>query len=370
MRFLFKDPSFRLSSYTQKFTISFLSMGFLCALAPNAYSKATQPIPPATTSATDNSSANVTQSTSSTTAPSTDTAVSILDIQRYTGSLLSPSGAVTEAGALMIEPYFQSTISRGAYQADGSVKNNKHRTDSANTFILFKYGVTNNLSIQITPQVYYYWNGRTTSSTVHFSDLPVELQYRWIDQNNKKYIPSLTTYLGMNFPTGDYTNLGRALDSAGTGSYALRFGLQSQAAYDIDNHALRVRLWGVARKPLTSANIKGISSYGTDGDYRGNAKSGLFGNWGFSLEYGITDEWVLAFDYQYDWGKGTRMRGAYGGGQFERYVTGAYHDIQIAPAIEYNWSPLFGVIVGAAVTVDGHNTNDFVQPQFAINMVF
>lgn len=364
MRFLFKDPSFVvLPKQTQKFKISFLSMGFLCALAPHSYAKITQdysaitPVP-STNAATDNTVLNK---------PSN---ISILDIQRYTGSLLSPSGAVTQAGSLMIEPYFQSTISRGGYLNDGRVRSNKHRTDSADSFILVKYGITNNLSVQVTPQVNYYWNGRTTASTVHFSDLPVELQYRWIDQNNKKYIPSFTTYLGMNFPTGDYTNLGRALDAAGSGSYALRFGVQSQAAYDINNHALRVRLWGVARKPLTSANIRDISSYGTEDGYKGNAKSGLFGNWGFSLEYGITKEWVLAFDFQYDWAKGTRMRGAYTNGPFERYVSAASHDIQIAPAVEYNWTPTMGVIVGAALTVDGHNTNDFVQPQFAVNFAF
>ncbi|MDI2090552.1 transporter [Commensalibacter oyaizuii] len=350
---LLKLPSVHTMSkhVARKTKISLFSLGLLWGCPSLSYAKLTQPLPPASHEID-------------------ATEVNILDVQRYTGSLLSPSGAVTQAGSLMLEPYFQSTISRGAYQADGAVRNSKHRTDSANSFLLIKYGLTDNLSIQVTPQVIYYWNGRTTSSSVHFSDLPVEFQYRWIDQDNARYIPSLTTYLGMNFPTGDYADLGRALDGAGTGSYALRFGLQSQAAYNIYNHALRVRLWGVARKPVSSTNIHNISSYGTGTGYDGNVKSGLFGNWGFSLEYGLTKEWVLAFDFQYDWGKGTRMRGAYPNQPFQRYVTGAYHDIQVAPAIEYNPTPAIGIIVGTSLTVNGHNTNDFVQPQFAVNFAF
>jgi len=46
------------------------------------------------------------------------------------------------------------------------------------------------------------------------------------------------------------------------------------------------------------------------------------------------------------------------------------HDFQIAPGIEYNFTPAVGLIAGAALTVDGHNTNDFIQPQCAVNIVF
>lgn len=196
------------------------------------------------------------------TAPSQQT-TNILDEQRYTGSLLSPSGAMTQKGLWAIEPYAQMTISRGAYQANGNVKNNRHRTDNFLNFTLVKYAVTNHFSVQGTPQIQYAWNGRTTASSLHFADLPIELQYRVIDQVDQLYQPSLTTILGMTFPTGNYSNLGRALDGAGNGTYALRFGLQSQAAYKVFNRALRVRVWGVGRQPLNSVNIKNISNYGT-----------------------------------------------------------------------------------------------------------
>ncbi|AYN87139.1 hypothetical protein H3T59_02215 [Commensalibacter sp. M0357] len=296
--------------------------------------------------------------------------VNVLDEQRYTGSLLSPSGAITKAGILALEPYLQSTISRGAYQSDGSVKNSKHRTDSADSFLLIKYAITDNLTIQATPQVNYAWNGKTTSSSVHISDLPVEFQYRWIDQDNAHYRPSFTTFLGMNFPTGNFDQLNRSLDAFGSGQYTLRFGLHSQAAYKIFHRAIRFRWWGVGRKPIGHRNIKGISNYGTDQGFAGTVRGGLFGNAGFSFEFGITKAWVLAFDFQYDWAQGTHIKGNYNHQRYLRHITGASHDFQIAPGIEYNFTPAVGLIAGAALTVDGHNTNDFIQPQCAVNIVF
>lgn len=301
--------------------------------------------------------------------PGTNTS-NVLDEQRYTGSLLSPSGAITKAGVLALEPYFQSTISRGAYQANGSVKNSKHRTDSADSFLLIKYSITDHLTVQTSPQVNYAWNGKTTSSSVHFADLPVEFQYRWIDQVNSRYQPSFATFLGINFPTADYDHLQRALDANGSGQYTLRFGLHSQAAYEVFHRALRFRWWGVGRKPIGSRNIKGISNYGTDSGFAGSVRGGLFGNAGFAFEYGLTKAWVLAFDFQYDWANGTHIKGNYNYKRFVHNTTGASHDFQIAPGIEYNFTPAVGFIAGAAITVDGHNTNDFIQPQCAVNIVF
>lgn len=301
-----------------------------------------------------------------------NTGSSILKNQRYTGSLLSPSGALVKAGTVIIEPYLQNTISRGAYQANGKSRNSKHRTDNSLNYTLLKYAVTDHLSIQALPQIRYAWNGHTTASSIHFTDLPFELQYRWIDQKDAYYHPSLTTMLGMIFPTGNYNNLNRRLDGVGNGNYTLRFGLQSQAAYILFQKALRVRVWGVGRQPLNSVNLRNVSSYGTTYGYRGNAKSKLFGNTGFSLEYGLDKCWLLSFDLVYDWARGTHIKGFYYNkkNSYQNHVTGASHDVQIAPAVEYNPTPKVGVIIGAAVTLDGHNTNNFVQPQMAVNLVF
>lgn len=301
-----------------------------------------------------------------------ETGSSVLKKQRYTGSLLSPSGALVDAGTLVVQTYLQNTISRGAYQANGKTKNSKNRTDNSLNFTLIKYAITNHLSVQALPQIRYMWNGHTTASSIHFADLPFELQYRWINQKDHLYQPSLSTIVGMIFPTGNYNNLGRRLDGVGTGNYTLRFGLQSQAAYVLFNRALRVRVWGMGREPLNSVNLRNISSYGTSTGFQGNAKSKLFGNTGFSLEYGLNKKWLLSFDCVYDWAKGTRIKGFYHTkpNSYYRNVNGASHDIQIAPAIEFNPSPRIGIIVGAALTVDGHNTNNFVQPQMAVDFVF
>lgn len=348
---------FSLQFNQNKIKTTLLSFGIICTTVPFTESYALQNETALETSQEENDR---------------DINSTILKNQRYTGSLLSPSGALVKAGTLSIEPYLQNTISRGAYQANGKSKNSKHRTDNSLNYTLIKYAVTDHFSVQILPQIRYTWNGHTTASSVHFADLPFEMQYRWINQNDTRHRPSLTTMLGMIFPTGNYNNLNRRLDGVGTGNYTLRFGLQSQTAYVVFQRALRIRVWGVGRQPLNSVKLRNISTYGTNTDYQGKATAKLFGNTGFSLEYGLDKRWLLSFDLVYDWAKGTRMRGNYRHqkNSYRRYTTGASHDIQIAPAVEYNPTPRIGVIIGAALTVDGHNTNQFVQPQMAVNFIF
>jgi hypothetical protein len=50
--------------------------------------------------------------------------------------------------------------------------------------------------------------------------------------------------------------------------------------------------------------------------------------------------------------------------------SGASRSFGYAPAIEYNWSPRFGVIVGVRYIPNGRNINATVIPVAAINMVF
>lgn len=350
-------PSLPFSIKYNKTKNACLSLGIICSwMSINHAYAAQQPL---------------TQSSTSTPAiQKTEKTDPIVENQYYTGSLLSPSGAITKAGVLSIEPYTFGTISRGAYTSSGKVKNSAHRTDSYGAYSLVKYGVTDHFTVQTIPQVSYAWNGKTTSSSVHINDLPVDLQYRLINQVNSHYQPSLTAIAGLNIPIGDYSRLGRSLDAVGSGVYALRFGLQSQAAYNVFNHALRIRVWGVGRQPIGSRNIHDISAYGTTKGYDGNVKPGLFGNTGFSIEYGFTQKLLFAFDFQYDWSKGTRIKGSYNNAPSTRNVTGASHDVQVAPAFEYNFNGNVGIIAGAALTVDGHNTNDFIQPQMAVNLIF
>lgn len=299
-----------------------------------------------------------------------------LDNQWYTGSLLSPSGAANQAGGLFIEPYFVYNQPLGSYNSAGNLTPLHPRAKTFTNYTLFKYAITDNLSVQTLPTFSYTWIKGARNGGMQFNDLPLEFQYRIIDEDHTQNYapltrPSFSVFLGMIAPTGNYNNLSRATEGVGSGVWTMRFGLQSQSSWQMpDDRPLRLRLWAVGRQPLNSVNIHGITSYGTNTGYRGNVYPGLYGNSGFSMEYGITQEWTLAFDGVFNWSRGNRITGAYDDAPIQRRITAASHSLQIAPAVEYNWSPNYGIIAGAAIVVDGHNTNKTVQPQIAINSAF
>ncbi|QNT79536.1 hypothetical protein [Entomobacter blattae] len=305
-----------------------------------------------------------------------ESSLSHLDNQWYTGSLLSPSGAATQAGGLFLEPYLVYNQPIGRFNASGENTPIHPRYKSLTNYTLVKYAITDNLSVQALPTISHTWVKGGRNGGLQWNDLPIEFQYRILDEDHTENYapytrPSLSTFLGIIAPSGNYNNLSRSTAGVGTGAWTLRFGLQSQSAWQLpDERPLRLRLWAVARKPLNSVDLHGVTSYGTNEGYRGNVYPGMFGNGGLSLEYGIDQSWVLAFDAEFTWSKGNRQTGGYYNEPITRTITTASHSWILAPAVEYNWTPNYGIIAGAAITVDGHNTNQTVQPQIAFNAAF
>lgn len=292
--------------------------------------------------------------------------------QWYTGSLISPSGPQFKAGVLGIEPYltYNQPVdylgSNGRSMSSGPGQ----RTISNSTMV--KYGLTDNVSIQIFPAISYGWKrGDGTTSSLKFGDMPVDFLWRFLDPNPKRYIPSLSLFVGMLMPTGDYSNLGRSQDGVGNGAYVFRTALVEQSTYDLPHdHTLRLRMWATFRRAVTSARLDNVTSYGTTKGFVGRGRPGMSGQTGFSLEYGFSQRWVLAVDMVRDWANGARIWGSDARGRRIDRINGSSGDWMVAPALEFSWSPRFGVIAGASVFYAGHNTNMNVAPQIAVNMMF
>jgi hypothetical protein len=141
---------------------------------------------------------------------------------------------------------------------------------------MLEYGITNRLSIQVLPSFAYSWNNQTTSSGVGAGDLPLDLKYRLIDENDKTGSPSVTFDLGMNFPIGAYDRLSTQLDGLGTGAYTVKEGLLLQSLFDTwGDHPMRLRLFGAAYEPLTDVAVHDLSVYGTAPGFLGQAAPGF-----------------------------------------------------------------------------------------------
>lgn len=292
--------------------------------------------------------------------------------QWYTGSLVSPSGAKNHAGDIGVEPYFSYSQPIGYFASNGTSHPQHPRQQTFSNSTMWKYGILDDLSIQAHTVVSYGWkHGGGHAHGPKFGDFPVDLIYRFLHANPKRYIPDLNLFAGVVFPTGDYKHLGSSQDGFGTGSYVFRVAITEQSTYTLPgNHELRLRVWNWFRRSLTSARLQDVTSYGTTTGFVGRGHPGMSGQTGFSLEYALNQKWVLAMDLARDWSNGSRLKGRYLSGATVNRISSASSDWQIAPAIEYNWNARWGVIVGSSIYYAGHDTGVKISPQFAINAVF
>ncbi len=185
------------------------------------------------------------------------------------------------------------------------------------TYLL--YGVTDRFTVGMIPvfginQV----SGRKTG-TPQIGDLTLQAQYRLSQFEQGGWLPTLSAVVKESLPTGDRTALG-------SGIYDTSIGLYSQTCFWLPNgRILRVRL---DLEDSTRPN----NDFSAD----------------LAFEYSITRAWVLALDVTHD---SNRVWG-------------------FAPAIEYNWRPDIGVLVGVRAIPAGANAPPSLTPAVALNMVF
>ena len=289
----------------------------------------------------------------------------------YTGSLLSPSPAISTQGLLAFEPYVLYTRNPGNFGPRGGLAPVVNEATALQTFTLIKYGVTDSLSFEMLPQSSWNFSHSGFDSGSQFSDLPVELEYLLTRQDKKTGKPSVTVSAGLVFPTGRYQNLFGKFDGSGTGAVRMRVGALAQSLlYGESQHPIRIRAYASGVVPLTSTSIQGFSTYGTDGQFNGTGYAAATGAVGASVEYSVTQKLVFALDAVYGFSRSTIVIGRESNGTLANARSGPSQNLQFAPAIEYSFNDNFGIIAGVAIAVEGENTSQVVQPQIAFNYVF
>jgi hypothetical protein len=289
--------------------------------------------------------------------------------QWFTGSLEAPSPALPKAGLVALEPYEVFINPTGAYDNDGQRYSVPNQASQFESLLVVKYGITDRLTFQALPSGSYVSGHQ--SDFAGADDLPLELEYRFNDGNKLTGWPSVTASLGVSLPTGDYQRLRSANDGLGSGAYMLKEGLLFQNLFEIPNiHPVRIRVYGAAFEPLDSANITGISTYGTDSTFRGRVKPGVSFQAGIGAGYAFTQRWVLALDVLRNYGRGFLATRVAAGDIVVRSRSVSTSSTAVAPALEYNWSGSVGVIAGVEFTTAGRNTGAYVSPQIALAISF
>ncbi len=285
-----------------------------------------------------------------------------LDDAWWTGPIIANSAATLPQGHYLIEPYFFDVISDDA-ESFGSL-----------TFML--YGVTDKLTVGLVPVFGYNKGGDgTRSAGPGVADSSVLLQYRLRQYQEGSSLPAVSLQVQHNLPTGKYDQLDPgSADGFGGGAHSTLLQLNTQSYFWMRNgRILRMRL-NVGATRSRAADLRDVSVYGTPEGFRGRARPGDSWNVNAAWEYSWTRNWVLAMDLAYRHSDSTRVSGVVGGDAQDptptplHFESGSSEAWFLAPAVEYNFSSSFGILLGARL-IRGRNTTDSVTPVVAFNYV-
>jgi len=296
-----------------------------------------------------------------------------LDDAWWTGPMLAPSAATLPRGHFLIEPYLFDVIVQGKYDSHGVRRPTTHANDFGSlTYLL--YGITNKLSVGVIPTAgYNLTSGALSSSGPGMGDVSVQGQYRLTQFHENHWFPTTSFAVQETFPTGKYDQLGNRLTNAhGSGAYTTTLAFYSQTYFWLTNgRILRMRV-NVSEGLPRQVNIHNVSVYGTQAGFHGHAQLGkpLFvdGAW----EYSMTRNWVLALDATYSYAGNTRVSGfdtLIPNSPMTQLNIGSSEAFGLAPAVEYNWTPKVGVLVGVRLIPAGRNVQATITPAVAVNFV-
>ena len=281
----------------------------------------------------------------------------------WTGPMLAPNATTLPRGHLLIEPYLFDVI--GAH------------SNGLGSLTYVNYGLANRFTVGLIPTAgFNVASSGPSSSRVGLSDLTAQGQYGLTRFHAGSWIPITAVVVQETFPTGKYDRLGdRTSDGLGSGAYTTTLAFYSQTYFWLSNGRILRMRFDASQAFSNNVNVADVSVYGTGAGFRGHAKPGSSFSADAAGEYSVTRSWVLALDVTYRHNWNTRVTGynvldLNGGNPTSiRLNTGSSDAFGFAPAIEYNWTPTLGVLLGTRVIPASHHTAGTITPAVAINFV-
>lgn len=290
----------------------------------------------------------------------------------FTGPLVTPAVNTMPAGTLNIEPYLIHTNTRGSYDNDGHRREQHAMYRQWQVAIPITYGLTDSSAVQLTLNA-----SRTSGAGRHtdglrMGDTVVRVQQRLRAAAADGTGLILALALAQRLPTGSFQRLdNNPLNATGNGAARTTISLGAQQLHWLaGDHAMRWR-GQLAWSPSPGhVRVRDSSVYATARGFRGFARPGQAWNATLAAEYVIDRRWVLVGEAIWNRASAVAVAGHDNLGHRVRHRVPAGHDIGLAPAVEYHFSPTVGLIAGVQFTVAGRNAGDYVAPQAALNMVF
>jgi hypothetical protein len=271
---------------------------------------------------------------------------------RWTGPMLASNAETLPKGHFYTEPYFYDVIVGGDHHPGSSG--------------FYQYGLLDDLTVGFQPA--FATDTNRLDRGMAIGDFKLLSQLRLTHFRPDHQVPTIALVLNEVIPTGKDDRLGPSEEGHGAGAFGTEVGVNVQHYFLLKNgRLLRARI-NVLQRFSNRTRINGRSVYGTDSAFRGHARPGAKTTLIGAVEYSLTDEWVLALDIEADFARRTTIVGRESsGGPLVRRTAPSSSDIGFAPAIEYNWSPRTGALLGVWIIPRGHNTPPSVTPAIAIS---
>ena len=284
-------------------------------------------------------------------APTPSSLRAAMNTARWTGPMLASTAETLPKGHFYTEPYFFDVIIQG----------NHHPGSSG----FYQYGLLDNLTVGIQPNFATATNRLDRGMAI--GDFKLLSQVRLTHFTPDHRVPTIALVLNEVIPTGRFDRLGPTQEGHGSGAFATEVGVNVQHWILLKNgRLLRARI-NVLQRMYNRTRVEGRSVYGTEEGFKGDARPGPRTTLIGAVEYSLTDKWVLAFDVEADFAGRTKVEGRDGAGMLVRTSSPASRDVGFAPAVEYNWSPSAGTLLGVWIIPRGHNAPASITPAIAIS---
>jgi len=294
----------------------------------------------------------------------------------FTGTLATSNPNTVPKGALILTPNLIYLYANERYDRSGRTRKLQNSYSQWQVLLPIAYGITPRLTGKLNlGAAHTSANGRHTTA-MRATDASVRLQYLLRAPNQDGTRTAISMFAQHNLITAAYDSLrDHAFEGMGSGARRTTLSLLAQKTFWMPSERpLRVRgqLSWSPRPPAVS--LRDASVYSTPRGFRGRYHPGAQLNLSLGAEYSLDYRWALALDVSANrqgraWLDGNVYRKDGKGWNMQR--TDHYSTVySVTPGVEYNFNRQYNLIVGAQISVAGHNTRSFVSPRAALNMVY
>ncbi len=269
----------------------------------------------------------------------------------FGGTLLSPTAVNTPPGKWLFEPYLYMTQQRGRYNSHWK-STHRPQFSSIQLQVELETGLTNWLDLTL------YLNGIATHSNSRnsylYGDTQVSLGFQISKDQAHSWTPDFRLALQESFPSGKYQHLDSEkhfADVSGSGAYETWITAILHKTFSSSTFNL-----SLAYVIPSHVFVRGFNAYGGNFQTHQTVSPGqqLIANLG--IEYSLTKLWILGIDIHYQHqnkSSSCQPTTLLGAPSLEQW--------SIAPCIEYNPSPNFGIEIGSWFTIAGRNSASFIS---------